>query len=339
MTSFVQLPLAAVATLLAVRLVATPVPSPLATAVPIVPVIAIVPFAMPGSEKVQNFDDATGILIAKLVEKGIAVKPLPPTDRLGVVAQAGKICAQTGANGILVPTMRTEQAVRERNYILTTVDYYATHVELRLSLVRCDGSLSWSGTAVGDKDYFNTNVQAGVADGITQVIGRALDLFFVRLPDTARPGVTATPAPKLPTGPRVAIVPFTQAGMEPDPSLDFATEEARKRYAARGADVVVTDQVDHLIATKDAPVMCARYRASSLVMGTLRWEQTQKAAGIATHAEIMLTTVDCSGNVIATQDVAGDHLHRGANYRAGVSAAIEDAFGHWAELPLPTARG
>ncbi len=231
--------------------------------------------------------------------------------------------------------MRTEQAVRQRNYVLTTVNYYATHVELRLSLVRCDGSLSWTGTAVGDKDYFNANVQAGVADSITQAIGRVLELFEKRVPDTAQPNATTMPAPQLPTGPKVAIVPFTQVGMEADPSLDFATEEARKRYAARGLDAVVTAPADHLVATKDAAAMCARYGASRLVMGTLRWEQTSKFAGIATHAEVMLTTVDCTGHVIATQDEIGEHLHHGANFRAGVSSAIEDAFGHWAEQPAP----
>jgi hypothetical protein len=332
MTSSTRLGLAVAAILVTARLAVAPVPASAAM------VVAVVPFAQPGSEKIQNFDDATGILTTKLGERGITAKTLPPTDRLAVVGQAGQICAQTGATGILVPTMRTEQAVRQRNYILTTVDYYATHVELRLSLVRCDGSLAWTGTATGDKDYYNANVQAGVADGITQAIGRVLDLYAVRTPDTAVPGATATPAARMmPTGPKVAIVPFTQVGMEPDPSLDFATEEARKRYVARGVDVVVTDPADHLIATKDAPVMCARYGASSLVMGTLRWEQTPKFAGIATQAEVMLTTVDCAGNVIATQDAIGEHLHHGANFRAGVSSAIEDAFGHWAEKqPPPT---
>ncbi len=310
------------------------VPRPVSAAM----LVAVVPFAQPGSEKVQNFDDATGILTAKLAERGTTATVLPPTDRLAVVAQAPQICAQTGATGILVPTMRTEQAVRQRNYVLTAVNYYATHVELRLSLVHCDGTLAWTGTATGDKDYFNANVQAGVADGIAQAIGRALDLFAARTPDAASPVPTSTPAVRMPTGKEVAIVPFTQAGMEPDPSLDFATEEARKRYAARGMDVVVTEPADHLIATKDAPAMCARYGASSLVMGTLRWEQTPKFAGIATHAEVMLTTVDCTGKVVATQDAVGDHLHHGANYRAGVSAAIEDAFGHWAEAPLPAAK-
>jgi hypothetical protein len=338
MTSCVQLPLAVVATLVAARLAATPVPSPTPFA-PVVPVFAVVPFSQPGSEKNQYFDDATGILTAKLTEKGITAKTLPPTDRLGVVAQAGQICAQAGATGILVPTMRTERAVHQRTSLLTTIDYYATHVELRLSLVRCDGSLSWSGTAVGDREYYNHTVQAGVADEIMHAIERVLELFFVRTPDTAQPHATATPAARMPTGPAIAIVPFTQLGMEADSSLDFATEEARKRSVARGADAVVTEPADHLVATKDAPVMCARYRASSLVMGTLSWEQAKKIGGTATHAEIMLTTVDCTGKVILTQDEIGNHGQHGADFRAGVSAAIEDAFGHWTEAPIPPAKG
>lgn len=308
-------------------------------------VVAVVPFAPPGSETIRNLDDATGILTTKLTERGITPKTLPPTDRLGTVASAAQICAQTGATGILVPTTRTEQGAREKNYVLVTVPYFATHVELRLSRLRCDGTLAWSFVTVGDKDYYNTNnVQAAVADGINQAIGRALDNYMARPPEApvTAPAPVATPSVPAPAAPpataaanKVAIVPFTQLGSQPDPSLDFATEEARKRFAARGLDAVVTEPADHLVATKEAPAMCARYGASSLVMGTLRWEQTKRFAGLRTHAEIMLTTVNCTGTVVASQDLVGEHLHNGANYRAGVSSAIEDAFGHWATIPLP----
>jgi hypothetical protein len=336
MTSFFRrLPFAVAAVLAVAPLAVSPGPAAAAET------LAVVPFAVPGSEKIQNLDDATGILATKMTEHGLTPKVLPPTDRLGVVANAAQICAQTGATGILVPTTRTEQAVRQKNYVLVTTTYYATHVELRLSRLRCDGTLAWTGTAVGDKDYYASNVQAAVADGITQATGRVLDQYAARAPETAPPPATAAvpvPAPVPPAATKVAIVPFTQVGGQPDPSMDFATEEARKRFTARGVNAVVTDPADHLVATKEAPAMCARYGASNLVMGTLRWEQTSKFAGIATHAEVMLTTVDCSGKVVASQDAIGEHLHRGANFRAGVSSAIEDAFGHWAETPLPVAK-
>lgn len=311
-------------------------------------VLAVVPFAVPGSEQNKVLDDATGILVTKLGEHAITAKTLPPTDRLAVVASAPQICAQTGASGILVPTARTEQAVRFKQYIVTQIAYFATHVELRLTRLRCDGTVAWTNVATGDKDYYNSNVQAGVSDSLGQAAGRALDLYVARPADAApvpaaAASPAAAPASSAPTGApatvvagtKVAIVPFTQLGSAADPSLDFATEEARKRFAERGADAVVTDPADHLVATKDAPAVCARYGASKLVMGTLRWEQTSKFAGIATHAEVMLTTVDCNGNVIATQDAIGEHLHHGANFRAGVSSAIEDAFGHWAEAQQP----
>ena len=196
----------------------------------------------------------------------------------------------------------------------------------------------------GDKDYYSANVQAAVSDSLGQAIGKSLDQYAARPADPASPAPAASPDPSAspapaaaaPSGNVVAIVPFTQPGSGADPSLDFATEEARKRFAARGASVVVTEPADHLVATKQAPAMCARYGASKLVMGTLRSEQTSKFSGIATHAEVMLTTVDCSGKVVKTQDAVGEHLHHGANYRAGVSAAIEDAFGHWAEAQTST---
>ena len=49
-----------------------------------------------------------------------------------------------------------------------------------------------------------------------------------------------------------------------------------------------------------------------------------------------MTTVDCTGKVVASQDAIGEHLHHGSNYRAGVSSAVEDAFGHWAETQPKT---
>ena len=342
MTSFLRrLSFAVVAAFAAAPLAVSPFPAAAAET------LAVVPFAVPGSEKIQNLDDATGILATKLTEHGITPKTLPPTDRLGVVANAAQICAQTGATGILVPTARTEQGERKKNYVLVTVPYFATHVEVRLARLRCDGTLAWSFVTFGDKDYYNSNVQAAVADGITQATGRAIDAYVARPADPAPAtspapasppaAVAATPALAQP-GQTVAIVPFTQTGSQPDPSLDFATEEARQRFVKRGFKAVVTDPADHLVATKDAAAMCVRYGASQLEMGTLRWEQTQRFAGLRTHAEVMLTTVDCAGRVVASQDLVGEHLHNGANFRAGVSSAIEDAFGHWSEMPLPVAK-
>jgi len=337
MTSlFRRLSFAVAGALAAAPLALAPIPAAAAD------VVAIVPFAVPGAEKIQNLDDATGILTTKLTERGITPKTLPPTDRLGVVANAAQICAQTGASGILVPTTRTEQGERKKSYVLVTVPYFATHVELRLARLRCDGTLAWSFVTFGDKDYFNANVQAAVADGITQATGRAIDAYVARPPDATPAVSSASPVPATSSAPAlaqpgqtVAIVPFTQTGSQPDPSLDFATEEARQRFVKRGFKAVVTDPADHLVATKDAAAMCVRYGASQLEMGTLRWEQTQRFAGLRTHAEVMLTTVDCTGRVVASQDLAGEHLHNGANFRAGVSSAIEDAFGHWMEMPLP----
>jgi hypothetical protein len=334
MTSFLRRLSFAVAAVLAA---APPAFAPLTAAA--ADVVAVVPFAAPGSEKIQNMDDATGILATKLTERGVTPKTLPPTDRLAVVANAAQICAQTGATGILVPTVRTEQGERKRDYILVTTKFFATHVELRLARLHCDGTLAWSFVTFGDKDYYNANVQAAVADGINQAIGRALEAYAARPAEAAAPAPVAANAAAPPAAAaiakKVAVIPFTQVGSQPDPSLDFATEEARQRFVKRGVAAVVTEPADHLVAAKDAPAMCVRYGASMLAMGTLRWEQTMRFAGLRTHAEVMLTTVDCAGRVIASQDLVGEHLHNGANFRAGVSAAIEDAFGHWMEMPLP----
>jgi hypothetical protein len=202
--------------------------------------------------------------------------------------------------------------------------------------LRCDGSVAWSTITTGDKQYMWSNAQAGVSDTLGQAIHKALDAFARRSPSEA-PAPPASPevTTALTSATRIAIIPFSQPGSD-DPSLDFATQEAQKRFAAGGADVVVTDPIDELVATKEAPALCRRYGAAKLVMGSLRSEQTPKFAGIATHVEMQLSTVDCTGAVIATQEEIGDHLHHGANYRAGVSAAIDDAFGHWTQAQSGT---
>lgn len=300
--------------------------------------IAVVPFAQPGEEQAPGSADATGDLVDALTHRGFTAKPIAPVDDLAVVADAGRICAETGATGIMVPELRTERSVRQRNEGVNVVQYFATRVDLRLSLVRCNGSLSWTGSASGDLDAPTAAGTPNDAREVTSAIGRALDLFEKRVPDTAQPGATATPAPKLTIGPKVALLPFAQPGSEPDPSLELATEAARKRLVARGVETVVTEPADFLIATKDAPAMCARYGASRLVVGTLRWEQTPQGDGVATRAEIRLTTIGCSGRVIAAHDQLGEHVHEGPDFRSGVSAAIDAAFERWngpATLPKP----
>jgi hypothetical protein len=290
--------------------------------------VAVVPFAAPGTESNRILDDATGIFSAALQDHGIVASVIEPINPLAAVRSAAEICAQTGATAILVPAVRTEQNVRTQYYVLVSVIYFATHAEMRLSRLRCDGSLAWSVVTTGDKSYDATNVQAGVADAVSQASTKAVDAYVARAPDAAAPAQPVTAPAHL--GSKVAIVPFAQPG-GPDPSLDFATEEALRRYRAKGFDAVLTDAEEHLAAANGAAGICATYAASTIVMGTLRTEQTSKMSGVATHAEILLTTVDCNGQVIGEQDVSGEHLHHGTNARAGVSSAIEDAFGHWAQ--------
>jgi hypothetical protein len=290
--------------------------------------VAVVPFAAPGTESNRILDDATGIFGAALRDHGITASVIEPMNPVAAVRSAPEICARTGATAILVPAARTEQNVRTQYYVVLSVIYFATHAELRLSRLRCDGSLAWSVVTTGDKSYDAANVQAGVADAVSQASTKAIDAYVARAPDAAAP--SPPPAAPASLGSKVAIVPFTQPG-SPDPSLDFATEEALRRYRAKGFDAVVTAAMEHLAAANDAAGICATYAASKLVMGTLRTEQTSKLSGVATHAEILLTTVDCKGQVIGQQDLRGEHFHHGSNARAGVSSAIEDAFGHWAQ--------
>ena len=274
-------------------------------------------------EHTQLTQDAASIIAAELQQAGIVTKPIEGMNPLRVSSVAADLCAREGLSGIIVPMMRTEQAVHIQHYVLTNIVNYATHVELRLERVRCDGTLQPPLIASGDKSYVFSNVQAGVADAIGRAAKDAAAQYKAHTSDGP---ALLFQAPTTQTGSNIALIPFSQPGT-PDPSLDYATEQAAKFLSATGAKAVVTSPVDYQVAVKSAPAICSAYGASKIVIGFLRSEQTSKFAGIATHAEVFLTTLDCNGKIIAETDRAGDHLHKGANFRAGVSDAINDAFG------------
>jgi hypothetical protein len=298
--------------------------------------VGLLPVAVPKMEPNQLISDAPGIIADELKQDGVTTKPLAPMNPLTVSTVAADLCASEGLSSIIVPMIRTEQAVHIQHYVLTNIVNYATHVELRLERIRCDGALLPPIIAIGDKSYIFSNVQAGVADAIGRAAKEAAAQYKAHVDDSPSPlfQVPATPQ----TGSSIALVPFSEPGT-PDPSLDYATQQAVKFLNASGTKTVVTTPIDDEVAVRSASAICAGYGASKIVIGFLRSEQTPKFAGIATHAEVFLTTLDCNGKIIAETDRAGDHLHKGANFRSGVSDAINDAFGPNAVVDKANSKG
>jgi len=196
----------------------------------------VVPFSPPGSEKIQNFDgrdrhSRDEARRARDDDEDAAAERSARGRRAG-----RQICAQTGATGILVPTMRTEQAVRQRNYILTTGRLLATHVELRLSLVRCDGTLAWSGTAVGRQGVLQRQRAGG-----RRRRDHASDRARVGSLRGADAGYRATwgnrtPAARMPTGRRSPSFRSRRSAWNRTRYRLLRRRRRGKRYAARGAD-------------------------------------------------------------------------------------------------------
>jgi hypothetical protein len=294
--------------------------------------VGVLPVTIPKTQHTELLNDATGIIINELNVQGITTKTLPPMNPLAVIPNSQQLCAQAGVSALLVPMMRTEQAIHVDHYVLTNIINYATHVEIRLERIGCDGTLLPALIGTGDKSYIFSNVQAGVADAIGRAAKDVAAQYKAHAGDAPASLVqSASPAMQ---GTQLALVPFSQPGSQ-DPSLDFATERALKFFNASGVNAVATDPLDFQVAVKSASAICANYKASKIVIGFLRTEQTPRSGGIATHAEAFLTTLDCSGRIIGETDRIGDHLHKGANYRAGVSAAIDDAFGTNAKVDQP----
>lgn len=270
--------------------------------------VALVPFAQPGTEPNRALDEATGVLAAALAAHGDTPKVLPPMHHLAAVADAPAICARTGAGGILVPEPRIAEDVR------------SAHVELRLARLRCDGTLVWFATESRDAP--------ALRDALRGAIDEAADDYAERSPDPTIPLVIPSLPP--PQGTRVAVLPFA----EPDvtsPLLDVATRAAIATFRAAGIDAYLEGPLAHLDAARSAPTVCAVGGASRLLVGTLRSARRARPAGVQSHVEILLTTLGCDGKVLGTADLAGDRIDDGRDERAGISAAIADAFRRYEE--------
>jgi hypothetical protein len=296
-------------------------------AAPAAEVVAVLPIAQPGTEADSALRDATAVLLAGLATAGDTVKAVPAMNHFAAVTAAPTLCARLGAVGILIPETRTEQRLRARNPATAPGTDLATHVELRLERIGCDGTLRWLAVANADKDDDRNHAQSALADALRQAIADAVESYAAHgdIPGEPVPLVTPPPGPR---GTRTAVVPFAQP-QTTDATLDFATATALKTLRAAGIEAFEAEPLDALDIVRLAPTVCAQDGANRILIGTVRTRQAQRASGFATHAEVFLTSVGCDGTVSATTDLTADSLHDGTNFSAGVNDAIADAFRRW----------
>lgn len=175
---------------------------------------------------------------------------------------------------------------------------YPTHAELRFSVLDCQGRVLWRTVTAGDVDYDASNVGAAVSDALVRSVESAVTAPYV-------------------------LLPFSEPRSQ-DGELDAATASVQNALKSQNIDVALLPSMDRFDAIAQAEAICRAYSAKGILIGTLRSEQTYRF-GVKTHSEVTLSPVGCDGRVAWKEDGSAEHRHFGANLRAGVTAATDDA--------------
>jgi hypothetical protein len=134
---------------------------------------------------------------------------------------------------------------------------------------------------------------------------------------------------------KILVVPFWQPPMEKSDHLDVATNAVGKNLTSKKIDFVVGDPVSHLSVAANAKALCAQYGATSILVGSLRTEQTIRViyavyvsiVHYPTHAEVRLAQMQCDGTILWSTVSTADTDHIGNNVGAAVSGSAEGAVG------------
>ncbi|GAC1578441.1 MAG: hypothetical protein NVS3B7_12070 [Candidatus Elarobacter sp.] len=154
------------------------------------PLYVIVPFGDPGAtDPVQT--GATLQFATDLSERHVRSAVSTPIDAIEAVGTAPKMCAEYGAEGLLVPQLRFEQS-KERNLtgFIPVVgglvsssgafDRSPIRVQLKLFLIDCSGSIRWKTYTTANKIHKGQNVSAGMTEIANQAMSLAVDQFVNR---------------------------------------------------------------------------------------------------------------------------------------------------------------
>lgn len=270
----------------------------------------LVPYGEPGNTD-PHADAITQTLSADLTAAGIAFNTIAPTVHLDAVANAAKICAQTGATALLVPDGRYEQT--EKTVALPffiTLMKYPAHVELRLDEVGCDGTVRWSTVETGDQSISGVDSVGNVGSAIDAAYRvAALEVVhdYAAVNQSALPiSPVAAPNPGVPTpGPTstVLLVPFEQPKVA-DPHAPDMTHSLLLQMQQRKINVTLGTPIDHLTAVADAATLCAANGAQEIVVADIRVEQSTYTG--RSHAALRLTLLGCNGAILGHGDGDAD---------------------------------
>ena len=157
------------------------------------PLYVIVPFGEPGStDPVQN--SATQRFAVDLSDRHVRSAIATPIDAIEAVGTARKMCADYGADGLLVPQLRFEQS-KERNLtgFLPVIggvvsssgvfDRSPIRALLKLYLIDCTGSVRWKTSTTANKVHKGQNVSAGMTEIADEAMDIAVDEFVNRPPE------------------------------------------------------------------------------------------------------------------------------------------------------------
>jgi hypothetical protein len=159
--------------------VAEPAPAPALSARTAPPgppsMYALLPYEQPGIADPHGMD-ITRSLFTRLQRKNLVVNTVKAMDHFEVIARAPGICAATGAQAIIVPALRIEQAK----------DTASSHASLRLSLLNCGGAVLRQASAEADVAHAYTwNLDAAIVDVSERAMDAALTKLFPAPPATA----------------------------------------------------------------------------------------------------------------------------------------------------------
>jgi hypothetical protein len=127
----------------------------------------LLPYQQPGIADPHGMD-ITRSLFTRLQRKHLVVNTVPAMDHFEVFARGPGMCATTGAQAIIVPTLRIEQSK----------DTASSHASLRLSILSCGGTVLRQASAEADVAHLYTwNLDAAIVD----VSERAMDTVLAKL--------------------------------------------------------------------------------------------------------------------------------------------------------------
>lgn len=158
------------------------------------PLYLVVPFGEPGDTDAVLFD-STRKFSEDLAGLGVRSALGIPTDAVVAVSNAGLMCSQYSAAGILVSEMRFAQtkgfnapqfAAGFIPYVggvisgAGALDKTSIHAQYKLFLVDCRGKVVWRTMTTAEKVHRGTNVAAGLTEISFKAVAQAADEFAAR---------------------------------------------------------------------------------------------------------------------------------------------------------------